>query len=130
MKLEMKNLLLMTASIVALTAAAPAFAADLATQPVYTKAPPPAVAVALYDGGGFHAGWGSSHNSWDFAGTPPEGSQDASGGTVGGQIGYRWQIGQTVLGVEGQGNWADFNGSNASTAFQPTGTRQRSTRLA
>ncbi|WFU85632.1 outer membrane beta-barrel protein [Bradyrhizobium sp. CIAT3101] len=117
----MKNLLLMTASIVALTAAAPAIAADLAPQPVYTKAPAPPVAFALYDWSGFYAGvnggWGSSHNSWDFAGTTPEGSHDASGGTVGGQIGYRWQIGQTVLGVEGQGNWADFNGSNVSTAF-------------
>lgn len=121
MKLEMKNLLLMTTSIVALTAAAPAFAADLAAQPVYTKAPPAPVVVALYDWSGFYAGvnggWGASHNSWDFAGTNPEGSHDASGGTVGGQIGHRWQIGQTVLGVEGQGNWADFNGSNISTAF-------------
>lgn len=119
----MKNLLLMTASIVAFTAATPAFAADLAAQPVYTKAPPPpaAVAVALYEWNGFYAGfnggWGSSHNSWDFAGTTPEGSHDASGGTIGGQIGYRWQIGQIVFGVEGQGNWSDFNGSNVSTLF-------------
>ncbi|MGY8678596.1 outer membrane beta-barrel protein [Bradyrhizobium sp. UFLA05-153] len=127
----MKNLLLMTASIVALSAAAPAFAADLAAQPVYTKAPPqPApVAIAAYDWSGFYAGinggWGSSHNSWDFAGTPPEGSHDASGGTVGGQIGYRWQIGQTVLGIEGQGNWADFNGSNVSAAFPTNSNHTR-----
>ncbi|WP_027556091.1 outer membrane protein [Bradyrhizobium sp. Cp5.3] len=118
----MKKLLLVTASMMALSAVAPAFGADLAAQPVYTKAPPPPpVVVAYYDWSGFYAGlnggWGSSHNSWDFAGTTPEGSHDANGGTVGGQIGYRWQIGQTVIGVEAQGNWADFSGSNVSTAF-------------
>ncbi|MGY4356268.1 hypothetical protein ACVWZR_005325 [Bradyrhizobium sp. i1.3.1] len=37
--------------------------------------------------------------------------------TVGGQIGYRWQIGHIVLGVEGQGNWADLSGSNVSIPF-------------
>ncbi len=41
-----------------------------------------------------------------------EGCHDANGGTVGGQIGYRWQAGTWVFGVEAQGNWADFNGSN------------------
>src|SRR5262249_45893276 len=43
-----------------------------------------------------------------------EASHDATGGTVGGQIGYRWQAGQWVFGVEGQGNWADFSGSSVS----------------
>lgn len=119
----MKKLLLVTASIVALIGAAPVFAADLAQQPIYTKAPPPPapVAAAIYDWSGFYlganGGWGSTHSSWDFGGVTPEGSHDASGGTVGGQFGYRWQMGQVVFGVEGQGNWADFNGSNVSAAF-------------
>ncbi len=43
-----------------------------------------------------------------------EGCHDADGGTVGGQIGYRWQAGTWVFGIEGQGNWADFQGSNVS----------------
>ena len=34
-----------------------------------------------------------------------------TGGTVGGQIGYRWQAATWVFGLEAQGNWADFNGS-------------------
>ncbi|MBO4228510.1 outer membrane protein [Bradyrhizobium neotropicale] len=119
----MKNLLLVTGSIVALVAATPAFSADLAAQPVYTKAPPapPAVATAIYDWSGFYiganGGWGSSHSSWDLAGLTSEGSHDVSGGTIGGQIGYRSQIGQTVFGIEGQGNWADLTGSNISIAF-------------
>ena len=78
--------------------------------------------AAVYDWSGFYiganGGWGSSRNSWDIlplAGcTFPEGSHDASGGTVGGQIGYRWQAGTWVFGVEAQGNWADFKGSNVS----------------
>ena len=44
----------------------------------------------------------------------PEGSHDATGGTVGGQVGYRWQAGTWVFGLEAQGNWADFSGSNVS----------------
>jgi outer membrane immunogenic protein len=117
----MKKVLLVTASLIALGAAAPAVAADLAARP-YTKAP--AMIAAVYDWSGFYiganGGWGSSHNSWDSVlpfPVGPEGSHDASGGTVGGQIGYRWQAGTWVFGVEAQGNWADFKGSNASTLF-------------
>jgi outer membrane immunogenic protein len=117
----MKKVLLVTASLIALGAAAPAVAADLAARP-YTKAPP--MIAAVYDWSGFYiginGGWGSGRNSWDgvapfLVGT--EGSHDASGGTVGGQIGYRWQAGPWVFGLEAQGNWADFNGSNASLLF-------------
>jgi outer membrane immunogenic protein len=116
--MKMKKVLLVTASLIALGAAAPAMAADLAARP-YTKAPP--MIAAIYDWSGFYiganGGWGSSRNSWDFlpgVGTFREGSHDADGGTVGGQIGYRWQAGTWVFGVEAQGNWADFKGSNLS----------------
>jgi outer membrane immunogenic protein len=118
----MKKFLLGAVALMAL--AAPAAAADLAARP-YTKAPPPPVAL-VYDWSGFYiganGGWGSSHKCWDFT-TPggtfvaAEGCHDATGGTAGGQIGYRWQAGTWVFGVEAQGNWADFKGSNASLAF-------------
>jgi outer membrane immunogenic protein len=111
-----KSLLLVTASLVALSAAAPAVAADLAARP-YTKAPPAAIAT-IYDWSGFYiginGGGASARSTWDLVGFGREGSHDATGGTVGGQIGYRWQSGQWVFGVEGQGNWADFSGSNTS----------------
>jgi len=117
----MKKVLLVTASLIALGAAAPAMAADLAARP-YTKAPP--MIAAVYDWSGFYiganGGWGSSRNSWDSAApfaVGPEGSHDATGGTVGGQIGYRWQTGTWVFGLEAQGNWADFRGDNLSTLF-------------
>ena len=116
----MKKFLLGTVGLVALSLSAPASAADLAARP-YTKAPP--MIAAVYDWTGFYVGvnggWGSSRKSWDFLapdGTfiASEGSHDATGGTVGGQIGYRWQASQWVFGLEAQGNWADFKGNNRS----------------
>src|SRR6266567_3626219 len=117
---KMKKILLVTASLIALGAAAPAVAADLAARP-YTKAP--AMIAAVYDWSGFYVGanggWGSSHNCWDFlpaaGGVSPEGCHDATGGTAGGQVGYRWQTGTWVFGLEAQGNWADFSGRNQSS---------------
>jgi len=108
-----KSLLLVTASFVALSFAAPAMAADLrAPAPAYTKAPA-AMPVALYDWSGFYVGLngggGWSHDCRTrFSGTTQ--CQDASGGTFGGQIGYRWQAANWVFGLEGQGNWADISG--------------------
>ena len=132
----MKNVLVLTASVVALLAAVPAFGADLAARP-YTKAPPPMVSPA-YDWSGFYVGinggGGSSHNCWDLVTNPTgapvipaaaEGCHDATGGTVGGQIGYRWQFTNWVIGVEGQGNWADFSGGNDSLFFADVHNRSR-----
>src|SRR5262245_37732071 len=114
----MKKMMLVTASLVALGAAAPAVAADLAARP-YTKAP--ALIQAAYDWSGFYiglnGGGGTSHKRWDLVGGLSEGSHDATGGTVGGQVGYRWQTGPIVFGVEAQGNWADFSGDNISQVF-------------
>jgi outer membrane immunogenic protein len=117
----MKKLVLAASILAASTASA--FAADLAARP-YTKAPP--VVAAMYDWSGFYIGingggaW--SHKCWDnrnLLGVPTvpsvaEGCHDASGGTVGGQIGYRWQAASWVFGLEAQGNWADLSGSNVS----------------
>ena len=112
-----KNLLLAAVSLVAISATAPALAADLAARP-YTKAP--AMIATVYDWSGFYiginGGGASAHTTWDQ--TAPlvggEGSHNATGGTVGGQVGYRWQAAQWVFGLEGQGNWADFTGDNTS----------------
>src|SRR4029079_15406656 len=122
----MKKFLFSTVALIAF--AAPAAAADLAARP-YTKAPPTPIAV-VYDWSGFYiganGGWGSSRKCWDLvnAGVGPiapfrEGCHDATGGTAGGELGYRWQAGTWGFGVEGQGNWAYFRGSNVSL-FDPT----------
>jgi outer membrane immunogenic protein len=129
--LLMKKLALATVAISALLTGA-ASAADMAARP-YTKAP---VVAAVYDWTGFYVGvnggWGTSRNCWTNTAVlgvvlPPasEGCHDADGGTVGGQIGYRWQSGSWVFGLEAQGNWADFQGSNVSLLAAPLANRTR-----
>ena len=114
--------LLLTSAIVSLGLINMASAADLpARAPVYTKAP---MVMAAYDWSGFYlginGGGGTSRINWNADGFGDEGSHDASGGTVGGQIGYRWQMPSSwVFGLEAQGNWADLRGSNVSLAFAP-----------
>jgi len=106
--------LLAAVSLFAVSAVAPAMAADMATK-TYGKAPV-LVAAPIYDWSGLYvginAGGGSSHNCFNDTRyiDGDRGCHDATGATVGGQIGYRWQLGAWVLGVEGQGNWADFSG--------------------
>jgi outer membrane immunogenic protein len=127
----MKKFLLGAVGFVALVLTAPASAADLAARP-YTKAPP--MIAAIYDWSGFYVGanggWGSSRNCWDFlpvaGAVAPEGCHDATGGVAGGQVGYRWQSGGWVFGLEAQGNWADLRGSNISLAAPAPGAINRS----
>jgi len=119
----MRKMLLGVVGLIALGAAAPAIAADLPARP-YVKAP--VMIPAIYDWTGLYiglnGGGGSARKCWDVnnaLGIPVvpavhEGCHNATGGLVGGQIGYRWQAGAWVFGVEAQGDWANFRGSNAS----------------
>jgi outer membrane immunogenic protein len=121
----MNKFTIVAAAAIAVGAAAPAVAADLpARAPAYTKAP--AIVDAAYDWSGFYVGinGGGATSRFDWNSDPSpgfasgdEGSHNATGGTVGGQIGYRWQMSSWVFGLEAQGNWADFKGSNASLLF-------------
>jgi outer membrane immunogenic protein len=116
----------------ALGVVAPAAAADLPAR-TYTKAPP--FVEPIYDWSGFYigvnGGGGFSHKCWDLTNngiaavipSASEGCHNASGGTAGGQIGYRWQTSAWVFGLEAQGNWADFRGDNVSLVF-PTDRNQ------
>ena len=115
-------------AVLALLISGAASAADLPVAPAVTYVKP-APAALLYNWGGFYVGanggWGTSHKCWDFTGTVAapiaaplsEGCHDADGGTLGGQFGYRWQYTYIILGLEGQGNWANFRGSNVSQVF-------------
>jgi outer membrane immunogenic protein len=104
-----------------------ASAADLPAR-TYTKAL--AAAAPIYDWSGFYlginGGGASSHECYTLTailglvGTANEGCHNATGGLVGGQIGYRWQSAAWVFGLEAQGEWADLKGSNPSlTALIP-----------
>ena len=129
----MKRFLLASVAFAAFGIATQASAADLAARP-YTKAPP--MIAAIYDWSGFYiganGGWGSSRNCWTAtsslgAPVPPtsEGCHDATGGIVGGQVGYRWQSSAWVFGVEAQGDWADLRGSNTSAILTPFVNRSK-----
>ncbi len=87
-----------------------AAAADLG--PVY-KAPPPAPVAAVFDWTGFYIGvnlgygWGRVEGSTDGL----SGSQDLNGVIGGGQIGYNWQAGNWVFGLEVDGQGTDQKAS-------------------
>jgi outer membrane immunogenic protein len=97
----------------------PAVAADMAVP--YTKVP--VLIPAMYDWSGIYVGlnggWGTESHCFDvvtaaglFVGA--DGCHSASGGVAGGQIGFRWQTGAWVFGIETQGNWANLQGSSVS----------------
>ena len=118
----MKKFLLGTVGLVALGMAAPALAADMAV-----KAAPPVPYIApMYNWSGFYiginGGWGSSRNRYEWTGplgvTALGYSADATGGLCGGQIGYNWQAGSWVFGLEAQYDWADLN----KAYYGPVGT--------
>ena len=95
------------------TAAAADLPPRMAPAPYY-KAP---VAVPVYNWTGFYiginGGGGFGRSQWDSTG-----SFNVSGGLVGGTVGYNYQFGQAVVGVEGDIDWADINGTtNAACPF-------------
>ena len=103
------------AAAVALGLATPALAADMPM-----KAAPMAPLPVIYNWSGFYiganGGWAQSHNCWDFlvVTVVPGSCWDQSGGVIGGQVGYRWQTGGFVFGLEAQGDWADISASRIS----------------
>lgn len=113
-----KSFLLGALALISLGAIAPAVAADLPARP-YSKAPE-AFMPALYDWSGFYlglnGGWGTANRCFDqtapVVGT--EGCHTTSGGFAGAQLGYRWETGPWVWGLEAQGDWAGLKGSNTS----------------
>ena len=105
----MKRVFLALVGLAALTGTAAA--ADLPPRPApapYYKAP---VAMQVYNWTGFYiginGGGGFGRSDWDSIGS----SFDVSGGLVGGTVGYNYQFGQAVVGVEGDIDWADINGT-------------------
>jgi len=69
--------------------------------------------AAVYNWTGFYAGinggWGWGRGS--LSGPPPTGNIDGSGGLIGGTIGYNWQNGQLVWGVEADLDWSGIDAS-------------------
>jgi outer membrane immunogenic protein len=126
---------LLTAVAFALALSAPGFAADLPL-----KAPPVPVAAPAFSWTGWYVGltaggeWGhaDARTSTVFSPTgyfatssvpaiAAAGAQHVgmSGGTVGGELGYNWQFGSAVFGVETDFEYFGLKGSTTSAALYP-----------
>ena len=134
----MKTLFGATVGLGAIAAATSALAADLQMKKgPYTKAPP-AVVATVYDWSGFYvgfnAGGGSSRDCWNLVQNANvvvnpalnrEGCSGGGGAAVGGQVGYRYQMANWVFGVEAQGDWANFKGTNRNLILPNVSDRSR-----
>jgi outer membrane immunogenic protein len=121
--------LALLASTSLLGLASVAEAADLAVR----KAPPPPPPPPLWSWTGFyigaHVGAGWARNEFttknefclgdEFDGFNCEnrdrGSHNAIGGLGGVQVGFNWQAGWVLFGIEGQYSWADLKGDHADS---------------
>jgi outer membrane immunogenic protein len=112
----MKRILLSTASLGVLALASPALAADLplkapsATTSVYDWT---GVYVGAFGGGGF-----GNHNVNNSTGTATPfanytANYSSTGGIAGGDIGYQWQSGSLVVGIEGDLAWSGIKGNDS-----------------
>lgn len=98
-----------------------ASAADLGPR-MTTKAPVVAPVpyfswTGIYIGG--HVGWGWGSKDWTTIPAPGVASHDTDGFIGGGQIGFNYQTGQLVLGLEADASWSDMKGTGlcANPAF-------------
>jgi len=113
----MKKILLSGVALVALFAAAPAFAADVPVrqQPYYKAAPAPVFNwTGFYVGGHVGYGWGNA----DFAA-----GGDVDGFLGGLQVGYNWQLSRNwVFGIEGDISGTDINNNPGFAHIDYLGT--------
>jgi outer membrane immunogenic protein len=102
---------------------ASANAADMGTPFRAPPMDPTSSWTGFYIGVNGGAGWGTAASSIDLSGLGavitglgavgsfPVGSHELNGFLAGGQIGYNWQMGNVVFGIEGDGDWANIQGT-------------------
>jgi len=110
------------AAVLLASVATAAFAADLPSRkaapvpaPVYV--PPAFTWTGLYVG--INGGYGWSN----FRGAGGNVFADPSGGMIGGTVGYNYQIGQFVVGLEDNLDWTDLSNSRTLTGGVSTKSR-------
>jgi len=121
----MKRILLATTCLA--LSSATAMAADM-TMPMATKASP--YAVPAFSWTGFYIGAQVGGGTLGDLQSNSEGSAPRTGGKgaiAGGQLGYNYQDGNWVFGIEGEGYWSGIKDSQTSnfvnsTTGAPTGT--------
>lgn len=100
--------------------------AIVAATPMFTKGPalkaPPLMTASLYNWTGFYIGahggatWGNT--DWSFPASGGTSTDPRFAGAIGGgQIGYNYQVGAWVIGLEVDGSWSNAKGARSC----PTG---------
>ena len=107
----MKNQVVASLGLALAAFASVASAADLSRR----YPPPPAAPIyaPVYNWTGFYIGVNGGgafgHSNWDSAG-----GFNLTGGLLGGTIGYNWQPGSLVLGIESDLDWSGISGSTTN----------------
>ena len=113
----MKRVFVLGAAALALAATMTAAnAADIARRHrMPTKAPE--YVEPIYNWTGFYVGinGGGAFGNSDVSNALGSSSYDLSGGLAGGTVGYNWQAGRFVYGLEGDGDWSNLKGSGTNT---------------
>ena len=65
---------------------------------------------------GINGGYAFGDSNWSTPGLTPTGNFSTDGFLVGGTVGGKYQWGQFVLGIEGDNNWLNLNGTTSVTA--------------
>ena len=114
--MKKKGFLLATAATGAAAFAPGAMAADLPVKGPVAVVPPAASWAGFYIG--MHAGvnWQQNHNAGVYS-TPAIARTTSTGFIGGGQIGYNWQSGNFVFGIEADGSWLSNKGTGTDVLF-------------
>ena len=117
------NFKLITTGLAALSLLATSFSAEAADipRPVYKGV---RSVVAYYNWTGFYAGinggYGWGRSNWDDAAAAGPLTVSPKGWMFGGTLGYNYQAGSIVWGIEGDFDWSNVKGSSACGAFNCT----------
>jgi outer membrane immunogenic protein len=104
------------ATVALLVASIAAEAADMPIKAPYYKGPPRSV-VSYYNWTGFYAGINGGYGFGSSDWSSPAVSMKPKGGMFGGTVGYNYQAGSIVYGLEGDFNWSGVKGDVACGAF-------------
>jgi outer membrane immunogenic protein len=107
------SLLAGTGVLTVALASTPALSADIPTRPI-AKAPPAVASLFNWTGfyAGGHVGWGRGDNEWFAPSTGYQFSWDFDGVFGGGHVGYNYQAGSLVAGIQAEINASGIDGSD------------------
>jgi outer membrane immunogenic protein len=112
--------ILMFAGALALLGGSQALAADLPQPAPIPKAPAAYVPAPVFSWTGFYlginGGYGFGQSNWTDPFNGSTGNFNTSGFLIGGTLGANYQIGSFVIGLEGDGDWNDADGTTFSAA--------------